>query len=293
MAEDELFQVKNYFYLGNYQSAITEATQSTFDESSKTELDCLIYRSYIGMNSLQLVTNEITDDKPMDLLAVRLLATYKQGFSTAGYREVALQMLNALMEDSSANTNPTLQLMAGYIYAYEQDYDKALRAVHNGYSLEQLALHIQILLKIDRVDIAERELKSMYQLDEDATLTQLTTAWVNMAMGGEKLQEAYFILQELAEKFSHTVQLLNGLAVYHMLAGKYQEAEKLLKDALDKNNNDPDTLANLIACSPHTGKSAELVKRYESQLSAVAPGHGWVTNKTAMSAAFDRAVDSM
>ena len=35
--------------------------------------------------------------------------------------------------------------------------------------------------------------------------------------------------QELAEKFSHTVQLLNGLAVYHMLAGKYDEAEKLLK----------------------------------------------------------------
>ena len=65
--------------------------------------------------------------------------------------------------------------------------------------------------------------------------------------GGEKLQEAYYILQELAEKFGHTVQLLNALAVYHMLAGKYDEAQRLLNEALGKSANDPDTLANLVA----------------------------------------------
>ena len=96
------------------------------------------------------------------------------------------------------------------------------------------------------------------------------------------------ILQELAEKFGQTVQLLNGLAVYQMLAGKYEEAERLLNDALGKNNNDADTLANLVACLPHTGKSPELVKRYESQLTATSPHHGWVANMTAMSASFDR-----
>eukprot|EP01050_Picozoa_sp_SAG11_P009495 SAG11_NODE_895_length_6641_cov_6.653928_4_plen_58_part_00 len=52
-------------------------------------------------------------------------------------------------------------------------------------------------------------------------------------------------------------------AVYHMRAGKYEEAEKLLKEALDKSSSDADTLANLIACSPHTGKGAELVARYK------------------------------
>ena len=54
--------------------------------------------------------------------------------------------------------------------------------------------------------------------------------------GGEKLQEAYYILQELAEKFGHTVQLLNALAVYHMLAGKYDEAQRLLNELDDQDS---------------------------------------------------------
>jgi hypothetical protein len=49
----------------------------------------------------------------------------------------ALDELGVLMEDSSASGNPTLQLVAGYMYSYEQEYEKALRAIHNGYTLEQ------------------------------------------------------------------------------------------------------------------------------------------------------------
>ena len=48
-------------------------------------------------------------------------------------------------------------------------------------------MHIQILLKIDRVDVAEQELKNMSKMDDDATLTQITTAWVGMAMVSHSL----------------------------------------------------------------------------------------------------------
>jgi len=37
---------------------------------------------------------------------------------------------------------------------------------------------------MSRVDVAEKSLSLMSRMEDDATLTQLTTAWVSMALGG-------------------------------------------------------------------------------------------------------------
>lgn len=50
-----LFAVKNYFYLGAYQSAIAEAAHlEGLSEPEKVERDCYVYRSYIELGSYEV-----------------------------------------------------------------------------------------------------------------------------------------------------------------------------------------------------------------------------------------------
>lgn len=44
------------------------------------------------------------------------------------------------------------------------------------------ALNVQIFLKMHRSDYAEKQLRVMQQIDEDHTLTQLASAWLNLAV---------------------------------------------------------------------------------------------------------------
>ena len=41
---------------------------------------------------------------------------------------------------------------------------------------------VQLYLRIDRLDLAQKEQKAMKALDEDNSLSMLATAWVNLSM---------------------------------------------------------------------------------------------------------------
>jgi hypothetical protein len=45
-----------------------------------------------------------------------------------------------------------------------------------------LALSVEIYLKIDRVDLASKQVKAMQDIDDDDALTTLATTWLYIAM---------------------------------------------------------------------------------------------------------------
>jgi coatomer protein complex subunit epsilon len=282
---DPLFDIRCSFYIGNYQQCVTEAQKLKVSGELKLDRDVLLYRAYIAQRKYAVVLSEVTASSPPQLQAVRLFADY---LSNESRRDKILSEVSAKLSASVDLNNHVLFLMAASIFFYEGSYDEALRALHQSEAMECAAMSVQILLKMDRVDFARKELKRMVDTDEDNILTQLATAWTNLSIGGEKNQDAYFIFQELSDKYVSTPLLLNGLAACHMAQGRFDDAEGVLQEALDKDNNNPETLINMVVVSQHLGKAPEVSSRYVSQLKESCRSHPWVKDYNLKETEFDR-----
>jgi len=283
---DILFDVRNNFLLGNYQGCINEANNvNPRSDRDRVERDTYVYRSYIAQGNYQIVLDEVESAAHPSLQAVKLLATY---LSSESNKEIAMVTVKEWMGDGESANNPHLQLVAGTIYLHEQLYEDAMRVLHQSSSLEGSALMIQTYLKIDRLDLAEKELLNMRKQDEDATATQLATAWI-YTLGGDKVQDGFYIFKELADKYGATSTLLNGLAVCSLHMKKFEQAEQFLMDAIEKNSKDAETLTNIITCYLQLKKAPEQVNRYINQLKTGSPHHAWVVGLKNAEESFDRA----
>jgi len=204
----ELNELKNMFYLGNYQGTINEGGNiDSEDEQVRIERDVLIYRSYIAQGNTNIVIEEIKEDFPVDLQAVLLLAKYFSGDSKA--KAEAFQNLEKGLK-GSLSLNPTFLLIAAIIYSNEQKLDDALKCAHQVKNLEGKAMMVQLYLKIDRLKNAEKELAEMQSMDDENTLTLLSTAWIRLYHGTEdKAKEAFYIYSELIDKIRTFSSIVN------------------------------------------------------------------------------------
>lgn len=225
------------------------------------ERDVFLYRAYIAERRFRVVLDEINNSSPMDLQRLKMLADY---MAYPGHRQAILMELREATNRANYD-NHNFLIVAATIYCHENDLEAALMLLRNVDHLECLALKLQIYLRMDRLDLAEKELKIMQEKDDDATLTQLAQAWLNISSGGDKLQDAYYIFQEMIDKYSSTSMLLNGQATCLIGQAKYKEAEKVLDKSLDKDSNNPDTLINMIVISHHLDEP-EVANRHLSQL---------------------------
>lgn len=254
-----------------------------------------MWRAYIAQQKHRVVLDGISpnDSSAPCLQAIRHVAEYFSGASSTDKRNAVVRYFDENLgtlpsidddnvDDDIIYSNIIWRLSAATVYYNEALYENALRVVHGALmlspsspDLECLAMQLQCLLKINRLDIAKKTLARMQEKDDDATLTQLATAWVNIEQGGEKLQDAYYIFQDFCDKFVPTSLLLNGQAVCFIGQEKYEEADSVLRQSLDKEPNNLETLINLVALTQHyntAGKPNEdVVNRYLSQIKDLHP----------------------
>jgi len=283
---DELFDVRNAYFTGNFQTCINEGQKLKLsDPSVILERDVFMYRSYLALKKYRVVLEEVSSSSPELIQPLKTLATF---LSNRDKRDAVVAELDNQMSGSFDGSNYVLLVVAATIYLHVGQPESALRVLHSSDNLECGALKVQALLAMYRADLAKKELKSMIEKDEDATLTQLAQAWTNLYLGGEKIQEAYYIYQDMIDKLGSTALLLNGQATIFLAQGKFNEAESALQEALEKDPNNPNTLVNLIVLSHHTGKQPEVSSRYLSQLKDMDPDHPFVVSLNQKEADFDR-----
>lgn len=281
---DDLFELRTYFYLGNLAAAATEAsTVHVSDDTAMLERDMIMQRLRVARGEFDDVIGSVEDDAAPALQAVKLLASVRKDPSLA---ETACATVGGWMDDGVAGFGFTE--MCAVVYGVCGDFDNALRCAERCGGLEGSVLMVQVLLAMDRGDVAAGVVEKMKAVDEDATLTQLAGAWVGLCSGGEGVQESVYVFRDLLERHGATDMVLNGMAVCYLAEGKVEEAERVLKEALTKNPNCPNTLVNVIASSMYKNKPAELIARYFAQLRLVAPENVWLKGYTEKEAEFDR-----
>ena len=205
------------------------------------------------------------------------------------------------MSSPDLSKDVTLQLLASQMFLAAGKLKESLSLVHGGdasENLEKLSMQVQIYLRIDRPDLAAKSLKAMQDLDDDDTLTQLTSAWMGLASGAvDKVTEAAFLLQELLEKFGPSVVVLNSLAVAEIHQRNYAQAFAYTKQARELSLKggakvSAETLLNSIVCLQHLRKGAEIIDKITAELKAAYPRHKWIKKQAEMEAQFEKQAEA-
>jgi len=281
---DELFDLKNSFYLGNFAHTVNEANKLKLAGDAAMERDVYLYRAMIAQKQFSVLNAEINSSAPPQLIAVKTFANYL----SAGNADANLKILEGQLQ-SVAPENWVSPVMCASIYLHEKNYESALRTLQLSDHIEALAMQVQIYVSMERPDLARKTLKQMLDSDEDATLTQLAQAWTNLSIGGDKLQESYYIFQELMDKNQSSPTLLNGGTASHVAQGKWEEADGAIKEAAEKDPNFADTLINQVVVATQTGNQ-DVARRTLASLRGSCASHPFVRDIEAKEADFDRLI---
>jgi len=247
-------------------------------------------RAHLALRQYDRVIRESSgEDKAPGLKAIGLHAKYLSSRDDPSAREVVLQSIKSMLDDPET-TSASVQLTAAHIYLEAGKLREALQCVHLGTTMEHLSCSLQIYLKIDRMDLAQQQLRLLKQADEEAVLTHLCSIFVDVTTGRSAAKDAIHLLNSLQEQYGPSIFLLNTIAVANMVDGNYQAAEHALKAAISDfgAGNDVDTLVNSVVCYQHMGKGMDAIEPLLTQLRSGFPEHPFVQGLLRVEGAFER-----
>ncbi|CAJ0539589.1 Ff.00g071280.m01.CDS01 [Fusarium sp. VM40] len=278
--EGELINIHNYFHQGQYQEVVDFDT-SSFSPDNALPARILVLRARLALGQSEDVLDDVKGESEPELQALGALAEFNLGKADS-----AVQTIEKLV--SSAADNTTVQVIGGTVLqaAGKSEEALALLTQHQG-SLDAVSLIVQIHLQQNRTDLALKEVTAARRWAQDSLLVNLAESWVGLRVGGEKYQQAFYVYEELAQAPStSSVRTLVSQAVCELHLGRTEEAQAALDQALEKDTNNADAIANLLVLSIISGSQSEELTQ---KLQTIKPDHQFLADFEEKSALFDKA----
>ena len=294
MADDDLYELRNFLYLGNYAAAWEEgATLEPSTEAARQERDVLMALCALGRGTTDRLI-ALPPDAPISLRALKLLGEYLSRGGDADEAPQVLDALQALIASAATSCDhPDAERVArmatACVHARQSQLPEAYAAIASLSHPEAGALRAHLLLQMRRPELARCELDGLQAVDEDSALCQLVRAEMGICSDErEHVEDALYTLQELTERHGATGALLNATAVCHLKCGEEAAAERALQQAQARDAHDADALVNRIALAMQQLQPAEWVQSQVERLRALAPHHPWLRRYEEMRAAVER-----
>ncbi|WZH43672.1 coatomer epsilon subunit-domain-containing protein [Fusarium acuminatum] len=278
--EGELINIHNYFHQGQYQEVVDFDT-SSFSPDNALPARILVLRARLALGQAEDVLDDVKGESEPELQALGALAEFNLGKADS-----AVQTIEKLA--SSAADNTTVQVIGGTVLqaAGKSEEALALLTQHQG-SLDAVSLIVQIHLQQNRTDLALKEVTAARRWAQDSLLVNLAESWVGLRVVSIKYQQAFYVYEELAQAPStSSVRSLVSQAVCELHLGRTEEAQAALDQALEKDTNNADAIANLLVLSIISGSQSEELTQ---KLQTIKPDHQFLADLEEKSALFDKA----
>ncbi|KAI0201995.1 coatomer epsilon subunit-domain-containing protein [Astrocystis sublimbata] len=280
-AEGELINIHSHFHQGQYQEVVDFDT-SNLSPENELPARVLALRARVALGHADDVLADVKGDtEEPELAAVAALAQ-----SALGKTDDAVKAIEELAQ--SAGDNQTVQVLGGLVLQAAGKSDDALELLskHSG-SLDAIAIITQIHLQQNRTDLAVKEVAAARRWAQDSLLVNIAESWVGLRLGGDKYQQAFYVFEELAQApATSSIVTLVSQAVCELHLGRVEEAQAALEQALQKQPDNADAIANLLLLTLITGKDAT---ELTSSLKKSAPRHAMITDLEEKSDLFDKA----
>ncbi|OHS95420.1 Coatomer epsilon subunit family protein [Tritrichomonas foetus] len=231
--------LKESYYLGCYTKVVNDSTSFRKEDE---EVEFIVLRSRLALNQIDFVLNATRSQANNVQKGINMLAN---ALKLQDDQEI-LNLLDTA-DKSLLKLSDYYAICIAIIHLRVKNYTDALMVLNGVEHDEAVALRIQSLISINRIDLAESELPDI----KDPNLSKVCAAHIGIVKGGDSARDSLYSIQDISDRGISTPLLQNMLAACFFAVGEWENASSAMIVASEKFTSDETTIINQAVALSH------------------------------------------